>query len=329
MNNQVMVSICCITYNHENYIADAIEGFLNQKTNFKYEVLIHDDASTDQTQQIIKKYEMKYPDIIKPIYQSENQYSKGISTFSILQKKVSGKYVAICEGDDYWIDESKLQKQVDYIEQNPECTFCFHNGYIENQATKNQMRPVIPWMPENRNYFFDQNRKYFAGELQLLGYIPTGSFLFPKRILDNPPKWFFEAPVGDNALKLLAASKGYAYYMNDAMCVYRYNVSGSATTNWQNENINQIVHRCNRFIKMLEDFNCYTNNQYHNEIELSKLTWEIQKLRLIEDYKELKNKKYKNYLNLLSGRDKLKASILLRFPVIMNYRRKLREHFNI
>ena len=120
-----LVSICCITYNHENYIRDAIEGFLMQKTNFAFEILIHDDASTDRTADIIREYEAKYPELIKPIYQSENQFSKHDGSIGRIQRgRAKGKYIAMCEGDDYWTDELKLQKQVDFLEANEDYSFC-------------------------------------------------------------------------------------------------------------------------------------------------------------------------------------------------------------
>jgi glycosyltransferase involved in cell wall biosynthesis len=116
-----LVSICCLTYNHEPYIRQCIEGFLIQKTTFPIEILIHDDASTDNTADIIREYEAKFPNIIKPIYQIENQYSKGVGVTRVFQfPRSKGKYIAMCEGDDYWIDPLKLQKQVDFLEQNPD-----------------------------------------------------------------------------------------------------------------------------------------------------------------------------------------------------------------
>lgn len=100
--DKLMVSICCITYNHEKYISEALESFLMQKTSFKYEILIHDDASTDNTAKIIREYEKKFPEIIKPIYQIENQYSKGNKINLVYNfPRAKGKYIAICEGDDY------------------------------------------------------------------------------------------------------------------------------------------------------------------------------------------------------------------------------------
>jgi glycosyltransferase involved in cell wall biosynthesis len=126
MHNEPLVSVCCITYNHEKYIREAIEGFLMQETSFPIEILIHDDASTDKTADIIREYEAKYPNIIKPIYQTENQYSKGVGISATYQwPRAKGKYIALCEGDDYWTDPYKLQKQVDFLEANPEYGICF------------------------------------------------------------------------------------------------------------------------------------------------------------------------------------------------------------
>lgn len=128
---EIMVSVCCSTYNHEKYIADAIEGIIMQKTNFKFEILLHDDASTDKTADIIKHYEQKYPKVIKPIYQTVNQYSKGVKispTFNYPRAK--GKYIALCEGDDYWTDPQKLQIQFDCLESNPDIVCCYHNAYV-------------------------------------------------------------------------------------------------------------------------------------------------------------------------------------------------------
>lgn len=135
-DNCPLVSISCITYNHAPYIRQCLDGFMMQQTNFAFEVLIHDDASTDGTTEIIKEYEAKFPDIIKPIFQTENQYSKGIkisATFNF--PRVKGKYIAMCEGDDFWTDPLKLQKQVDFLEANSDYVICSHyfNLYSQNQ----------------------------------------------------------------------------------------------------------------------------------------------------------------------------------------------------
>lgn len=115
MNDDIMVSIYCMAYNHEKYIRQTFEGFLKQNTDFKYEVIVHDDASTDKTAEIIREYEEKYPDIFKAIYQKENQYSKGIKVFdTFIAPVIKGRYVAVCEGDDFWTDAEKLKLQVEF-----------------------------------------------------------------------------------------------------------------------------------------------------------------------------------------------------------------------
>lgn len=120
MNEIPLVSISCVTFNHAPYLRECLEGFLMQQCDFKFEILIHDDASTDGTRAIIEEYTQKYPGIFFPMYQTENQYSQGVrgmmTKFNFPRCK--GKYIALCEGDDYWTDSLKLQKQVDFLEKN-------------------------------------------------------------------------------------------------------------------------------------------------------------------------------------------------------------------
>ena len=128
MEKEILVSVICTTFNHGQYIANTLESFVMQKTNFKFEVLVHDDASSDDTAKIITEYANKYNDIIVPIIQSENQYSKGVMIIDdILIPKARGKYIALCEGDDFWTDENKLQRQIDFLEKNEEYSACVHN----------------------------------------------------------------------------------------------------------------------------------------------------------------------------------------------------------
>lgn len=123
-----LVSICCLTYNHAPFVRKCLEGFLMQETTFPVEILIHDDASTDGTDDIIREYTAKIPDRIFPLFEEENQYSKGCAQVMdfLNYKRARGKYIAICEGDDYWSDPFKLQKQVDFMEAHPEYSVCFH-----------------------------------------------------------------------------------------------------------------------------------------------------------------------------------------------------------
>lgn len=131
VENNIAVSICCLTYNHAPFLQSALDGFVTQKTRFPFEVVIHDDASTDQTSSLIRDYQEKYPDIIRPIFQKENQFSKqGVYPCGYLYPAALGRYIAECEGDDYWTDPHKLQTQYDYMEAHPECSICYHDFIV-------------------------------------------------------------------------------------------------------------------------------------------------------------------------------------------------------
>ena len=130
MKPSPLVSICCLTYNHAPYLRQCTDGFMMQERTFPIEILIHDDASTDGTQDIIREYEEKFPDIIKPQYQAENQYSKGKMVEAYNYFRAEGRYIALCEGDDYWTDPQKLQKQVDFLESYPDYVMCSHRYRI-------------------------------------------------------------------------------------------------------------------------------------------------------------------------------------------------------
>jgi glycosyltransferase involved in cell wall biosynthesis len=219
-----LVSICCITYNHEKYIKDAIEGFLMQKTDFPFEIIIHDDASTDNTADIIKMYEKKYPELIKPIYQVENQYSKGVKVTLLVFKKAKGKYIALCEGDDYWTDPLKLQKQITEMEKHPECHISFHPA-------------IVKWMDGSKEDkimgLHSNESKKFPIEDVISGggvFMPTNSIVINKLAVPRIISFFEiakDAPIGDYYLQILGAENGGALYINELMSVYRQGVSGS------------------------------------------------------------------------------------------------------
>jgi glycosyltransferase involved in cell wall biosynthesis len=213
------VSICCITYNHEKFIKDALDGFLMQQINFPIEILIHDDASTDETANIIKDYENKYPDIIRPIYQRENQYSKGIKpNVSFNFPRTQGKYIALCEGDDYWTDPLKLQKQVDFLEANPDFAICFHNAVVINEN-----------FPEKNRLNNDDSTPEISTLDDLLkgvNYITTASVVIRTNLIQKLPDWFTSLPFGDYALYLIAAHHSKIRYINEIMSVYRIHQGG-------------------------------------------------------------------------------------------------------
>ncbi len=245
-----LVSISCITYNHENYIRDAIEGFLMQKTTFPVEILIHDDASTDKTPEIIHEYEQRFPDLIFPIFQKENQYSKGIGVTRVYQfPRAKGKYIAMCEGDDYWTDPYKLQKLMDFMEANQDFSLCFHNSIIKyNQKKIKDKLFCDTTIPEISNTY-DLINKFS---------IPTASIVFRKASLIIP-EWFHYVYNGDYALALLISLNGKTKYISEVMSVYR-KTSGGLNSKIKNSIV------WFKIYEMLSYFDLYTHFNFHEEI---------------------------------------------------------------
>ncbi|RQW88744.1 MAG: glycosyltransferase [Geobacter sp.] len=216
------VSICCITYNHADYISEAIEGFLKQKTDFDYEIIIHDDCSTDNTQKIINLYYENNKDKIKRIFQHENIKSKGKAVFPITFEKAKGKYIALCEGDDFWTDPFKLQKQVDLLDANPEYPFCFHPIYWLEQESKKVHKTYYGAPGIKEYYTLDELLEYS-------NFIPTASVVFRNRSFKELPEWYFNCPIGDYAFHLINlcfTQKNTFGFINDFMAVYRRHACG-------------------------------------------------------------------------------------------------------
>lgn len=214
-NENILVSVVCDVYNHEPYLRQCFDGFVMQKTNFKFEVLVHDDASTDKSAEIIIEYTNKYPDIFKPIIQKENQYSKGVSIWKTYQfPRVQGKYIAICEGDDYWISKDKLQKQIEVLQRYNCCSMvCTRTCYFSQR----QMRYVSENRCLKKTGFLEcKNVILKGGE-----YISTASICFKKEVLDKYPLYCRKCYIGDYPLQIMCAMKGKVYYIDEKMTVYR------------------------------------------------------------------------------------------------------------
>lgn len=218
--NNVLVSVCCITYNHEKFIRYALDGFIMQKTDFAVEFLINDDCSEDKTADILKGYEKRFPGKFNITYQTENQFSKRIKPFSqLLFPKASGKYIALCEGDDFWTDPLKLQKQVDFLEHNESYSMCFHRCKI---------------VDENNNEFESDTfnhleEKDFNGEEILEKWsVPTASVLFRSEFVNQITErgknngYYY----GDTPMFLTLLDNGKAHCFRDCMAAYRVHEGG-------------------------------------------------------------------------------------------------------
>ena len=251
--NNILVSIHCCAYNHEPYIRQCLDGFVKQITNFKFEAIVHYDASTDNTALIIKEYATKYPDIIKPIFQKENQYSKCKSNIrKSLFEHTYGKYIAMCEGDDYWIDPLKLQKQVDFLENNNDYTLCCSNAKILINEGE------LDWTRYENDKTIPTKDIIIGGGL----FIQTASLLFRKNIYDDYPEYAKQCHVGDYPLQIFSAIKGKVYWFSEKQVVYRYQTENSWTKTISSKSINIRINGWKSELKMLQGMNEYRNFKY-------------------------------------------------------------------
>ena len=250
-----LVVIDCITYNHEAFLRDALEGFVMQKSNFPFVAVVHDDASTDGTAAVLREYAERYTDIILPIYEEENQYSKRNGTLGLItrtSKAATGaKYVALCEGDDYWTSPDKLQRQVDFLETNPEYSLVFHNAPIK----------YLDGTFNYKLFHINGSREYSASEILQYYTIPTASVVHRREsILDDPILSNIRFKYGDNVLFLTAAKHGHLYGFDECMSVYRQNknsiVNSVEFTKWMEICLEHLKEVDNVFAPILEKNLC-------------------------------------------------------------------------
>lgn len=260
-NSKPLVAIHCLVYNHEPYLRDCFEGFVMQQTNFSFVAIVHDDASTDNSVAIIREYEEKYPHIFKPIYETENQYSKRDGSLDRIMNvaidATGAKYVAMCEGDDYWTDPLKLQKQVDFLEANPEYSMCFHSADIKIQGVD---KSKCGAQCENI-----QDKEYSSTELFVEWIVPTASIVYDRQRVNSyfikHPEW---ATRGDIILVLKCSHVGKVWGMSDKMSVYRMQPNSVS---------HNPIYRNPEVFKLPNHFRCVYKNFY--KLDKEPITWNI------------------------------------------------------
>ena len=332
MENEIKVSVLCLAYNHEKYIRKCLDGFIMQKTNFKFEVLINDDASTDNTAQIIREYEEKYPDIIKPIYQTENQHSKGVKIMlGILVPLITGKYVAFCEGDDYWCDENKLQIQYDIMEANNDCKMSIHRvgSCRENGELFNVCKP---------NFDMDDGKMSSRRYIEIgMNYQLSGLMLETKAYKEyatNPPEFKkVIKSVGDVPLMLYFGQLAPVYYFKKIMSIHRSESIGSWSQKQRQNRDGRVAKFWLEQKKMMEEFNKYTNYIYNDLYEYRINLVTVRYLLEIGDKKEMRKKLYKDTLKKWikenPNKKEVRAIMLkFRFPSLIKIYYKLKGRKN-
>lgn len=220
----ILVAIHCLVYNHEPYLRDCLNGFVMQKTDFRFVAIVHDDKSTDNSAAIIREYAERYPDIIKPIFEKENQWSKHDGSLERIMNEAiaatGAKYVAMCEGDDYWTDPYKLQKQVDFLESHPDFSMCCHGADVKNETNR-----FIDCACERMT-----TREYFPDDAFPTWQIPTASIIYRRHNVEAYPINEEDKFVaGDVVLILKCMHVGRVWGMAEHMSVYRMNQGGATS----------------------------------------------------------------------------------------------------
>lgn len=316
MSDDIKVSVFCLTYNHEPYLRKCLDGFVMQKTNFQFEVLIHDDASTDKSADIIREYEAKYPQLIKPIYQTENQYSKRVKiTKTFLASRAKGKYFAWCEGDDYWTDEKKLQKQVDFLESNPEYSCCYHRVLCKN--LREGTTRFIPEITTSRD--FEPNEIICGGAI-----FHINSLVIRHDVYHSKPDTFTANGFGDVPLFLYAMLCGKSFVFSDVMSVYNHGTIGSYTLRMEQSAKQKKIEHSMDYIALLERINAFSKHKYNESF-----TYAINRLQfniyiLNNQKREARAKQYKEFYKQ-HKRSLYRRFIQTHFPFVIDVLKKFKQ----
>jgi glycosyltransferase involved in cell wall biosynthesis len=252
----VKVSVIVHTYNHEKFIRQTLDSILCQEVNFQYEVIVGDDASPDSTPQIIQEYQSRFPEIIKPMLHPKNLGGYGKNNTLATLAVCKGQYIAAMDGDDYWTNPLKLQKQVDFLDDNADFVACFHNALIHYEDGS---------APDS--FVNDENQREVTTIEDLVGedevwYMATSAVMFRNGIMKEYPQWFHESKSGDIPRYILLGKHGKFYYLNEVMSVYRKNNGGMSFTDGK-QDADFLYNR----IGMYEGIDAELNYQFHKTVQ--------------------------------------------------------------
>lgn len=322
--DNIEVSILCTTYNQKEYVCDAINSFLSQKTQFKFEILINDDASSDGTTDLLLKYEKEYPDLIRVVTHAENQFSKGQGNLLVtnLLPLVRGEYVALCEGDDYWCSPEKLQKQFDVMQQYPNCVLCVHASRNVLAQSKRVMSNNVP---------FDSDGPV-STEYMLLNAHPfaTNSFLIRKTAFESYARSRIVglSAHGDQKMSTYLSVIGQVFYLAEIMSCYRVLAKGSInSTIHESDDFDSIQRRllANR-VELLDAVDVLTEGQYKDVVLQAKRNMKRYYLEAISDWTALKAD-FPEYYAGLSSLKRIKLKLACAYPELFKKLKRIGMSF--
>ena len=269
MTKEPKLQVVCITYNQANFIKDALDGFLMQKTNFPFEVLVGDDCSTDGTSEIIAQYAEKYPHIIKHIRHEKNL--GGQKNSIDIMRRVTAPYMALCEGDDYWTDPDKLQMQVDILEKNKHLNGCFHRAEVRKEPNVKYWYSDSEFKPDEHgkiywpNYDFHPKNNLCTIKNIIDGCIATASVVYRYDKNFQYPDWFYNVFVaGDRAMHSFMIKSGYFYYIDKPMSVYRMSKGSNSS---DNGNFDKLAKTTQEWLDLFDNIDKYFDYTYKHIIQ--------------------------------------------------------------
>ena len=302
------ITVVVMTYNHKNYIMKTLDSILLQKINIGFDILIHDDCSSDGTYQILLEYQNKYPDKIKIIRQETRKFvTEGFNMmiYHHVVPCINSKYVAYCDGDDYWCDEFKLQKQYKFLKEHDDYSMCFHNAY---QLKRDD----------------DMSSKWFMqdeGDITMSDLVndepgikvATSSIFLKSSTFKNFSEWRKQFPVEDVPMYMTAALDGKIHRLRDVMCVYRQFANGSWTSQ-NKENSQRVIDHLEGIIKGIKLFDVETKYSYHNLVALQLSSCEFRIAFVKKDFKVLFSKKMRKNLKKMSFKERISLKLQYRTP---------------
>ena len=324
MQSEIMVTVLCTAYNHEAYIRTCLDGMVGQVTDFKYEILINDDVSSDGTAAIIREYAERCPDKIRAFFPEKNLYSQGINVYdAVFFPAARGKYTAICEGDDYWTDPTKLQRQVDFLEAHPEYSACVHDTEL---LFCDGARPDEKLVSHGEDCDIE-----FADILQGMNHaFHTSSILGKTALLAETPDFYHVADsygFTDFPYALWLRLNGKIRCLARVMSVYRLN---SGADSWSSDKEAQ-TRKLTRFyrgvIAMLEAFRGHVRDEALLKlVDENLVRWNFDLLYILGRDKELRSPPYRAILKTKPLSFRVKNAVKCAFPALHRLYRKARGY---